>query len=68
MSHAAGGVSTNSDVAPVLKPLTSEHSPQETDTNAVQGVYHFSRFGNLSGGPVPEHQFDDAMRLYSRNY
>ena len=26
-----------------------------------------TRVGSLSGGPEPEHQFDDAIRLYSNN-
>ena len=39
------------------------------DASAVQGVYETlkTRIGSLSGGPVPEHEFDDAMRLYSKN-
>ena len=39
-----------------------------TDVIAVQGVYETLNtiIGSLSGGPVPEHEFDDAMRLHSK--
>ena len=40
-----------------------------TNANAVQSVYETlkTRVGRLSGGPVPKQQWDDAMRLYSKN-